>query len=147
MWSTVIGWISAGMTSSGHFAYLSAGRSWLATFIRDRTTEKVSISPSLTRLARHPHPMLNVLALWVVHPGHHPWGECPSWLPVPQTSVRRPINSLALGAALSLLALDQILSLKFMVLLVACHLGWGCKVGHAPVSFMVLLSVQLNPVY
>ena len=34
-----------------------------------------------------------------------------------------------------------------MVFLVACYLGRGCKVGHAPVSFMVLLSVQLKPVY
>ena len=61
--------------------------------------------------------------------------------------MRCPINALALGATLSLLALDQILLLKFMVLLTACHLGWGCKVGCAPVSFMVLLSMQLNPVY
>ena len=50
------------VTSSGHFAYLSAGRSRLATFIRDWTTEKVSISPSLTHLARCPRPMLGVLA-------------------------------------------------------------------------------------
>ena len=58
-----------------------------------------------------------------------------------------PINSLTLGTALSLLALDQILSLKFMVLLAASYLGWGCKVGCAPVSFVVLLSMQLKPVY
>ena len=58
-----------------------------------------------------------------------------------------PINSLTLGTTLSLLALNQILSLKFMVLLAACYLGPGCKVGRTPVPFMVLLSVQLKPVY
>ena len=66
---------------------------------------------------------------------------------MPQTSVQHPIYRLTLGTALSLLALDQILLLRFMVLLVACHLGRGCKVGRALVSFMVLLSMQLNPVY
>ena len=95
-WSAVIGWISAKMTSSGNFAYLSAGRSWLATFIRDQTTEKVSISPSLTRLAGRPCPMLGVLALWVVHPRHHPRG-CPPRPLVPQNSVRCPINMLTFG--------------------------------------------------
>ena len=35
---------SVKVTSSGHFNYLSAGRSQLATFLRDRTTKTVSIS-------------------------------------------------------------------------------------------------------
>ena len=84
------------MTSSGHFAYLSAGRSRLATFIRDQTTKKVSISPSLTHLARHPRPMLGVLALWAVHSGCHPQG-CPPQLPAPQISMWCPINTLSFG--------------------------------------------------
>ena len=95
-WSAVLGWISDETTSGGHFAYLSAGRSRLATFIRDWTTEKVSISPSLTCLARCPHPMLGVLALWAVHPGYCPWG-CPPWLPAPQNSVWHPVNTLTFG--------------------------------------------------
>ena len=48
MWRAVIAWIPMEATSSGHFAYLSAGRSRLATFIWDRTTEKLSISPVLS---------------------------------------------------------------------------------------------------
>ena len=52
---------SAEATSSGHFDYLSAGRSWYATFLRDRTTETVGISLSSSHLARHPHPSLDVL--------------------------------------------------------------------------------------
>ena len=90
--------------------------------------------------------MLGVLALWAFHPGCCPQGHPPRPL-VPQTSVQHPINTLTFGTALSLLALIQILLLKFMVLLVACYLGWGCKVGCAPVSFVVLLSMQLKPVY
>ena len=65
----------------------------------------------------------------------------------PRTLCGALLIHLPLGAALFLLALDQILSLKFMVFLAACYLGRGCKVGHAPVSFMVLLSMQLEPVY
>ena len=59
-WRAVIGWIPTEATSSGHFAYLSAGRSWLATFIWERTTEKVSISPFFTHLARCPRPVMGI---------------------------------------------------------------------------------------
>ena len=62
-WRAMIGWIPVEVTSSSHFAYLSAGRSRLATFIWDRTTEKVSISPFFSCLARHPRPVMGVLAM------------------------------------------------------------------------------------
>ena len=31
-----------------------------------------------------------------------------------------------------------------MVLPAACYLGWGCKVGHAPISLLVLLACSLS---
>ena len=93
-------------TSSSHFDYLSAGRSQLATFLRDRTTEMVSISLSSSYLARCPCPSLDI---------------------------DRP--SLGINAS------------PPWVFLAISYLGWGCKVGCAPVSFVVLLSVQLKPAY
>ena len=40
------------VTSSGHFSYLSAGRSQLTTFTWDQAIEEVSISSPLSHLVR-----------------------------------------------------------------------------------------------
>ena len=67
---------SVEVTSSSHF-YLSARRSWLTTFLRDRSTETVSTSLSISHLARravqsgllnwHPHPSKCVVQ-WATSP-------------------------------------------------------------------------------
>ena len=44
-------------TSSRRFGYLSAGRSWLTMFLRNRSSKTVSILASLICLARRPHPV------------------------------------------------------------------------------------------
>ena len=117
-WRAVVGWIPTKMTSNGHFAYLSAGRSWLATFIWDRTTKKVSISPFFTCLARHPRPVMGIpVLIGQLILGTAPFGDrCPSLFGA-------SLNVKALGATLSLLALVQTSLFLFMVLLATCYVG------------------------
>ena len=122
-------------TSSGHFDYLSAGRSRLATFLRDRTTEMVSISLSSSHLARHPCPSLGILA---------PLRHCPAG----GQSAQHPHECGRFGCRPVLSpSSTRFFRPRFMVFLTTSYLGQDCKVGHAPVSFVVLLSVQLKPAY